>query len=312
MKTMIMVLCILFMFGQAFAYEVTASGSGAYPDDAVQSALRAAVERAAGAYIYAETSVQDSALLSDTILSVSKSLVNRYSVVSSSFHDGLHHATIKADISASDIKPFLVASRLPTIDESLKNYHVVKNRMNRLLQANDILQKFHSKPASAVYDVQFLDYEVLSIGTKSVKLRLNYVVSLNRFYWDEFFGFMNQITEGVPPNNRWVEVINTDYADRYVCIGFDRRSYDRCDNPVLVDAALKQNVVKIRTARLIVSIGNSRIARTEPFEFWLSTIKPPYKRVEKITPKGLVQSIDVDVDASVIKNMPEIRLALVP
>ena len=311
MKTMVMVLCILFMFGQAFAYEVTASGSGVSPDDAVQSALRAAVERAAGAYIYTETSVQDSALLSDTILSVSKSLVNRYSVVSSSFHDGLHHATIKADISASDIKPFLVASKLPTIDESLKNYHVVKNRMNRLLQANDILQKFHSKPASAVYDVQFLDYEVLSIGTKSVKLRLNYVVSLNRFYWDEFFSFMNQITEGVPPNDRWVEVINTDYADRYACIGFSN-STTTCDNPVLVDAALSKNVAKHRTARLVVSIGNAWSIKTEPFQFLISEIKPPRKSEEKITPKGLAQSIDVDVDASVIKNMPEIRLALVP
>ena len=310
MRHLLAVLCCLAMAGNAFAYEVTATGSGSTPDEAVQSALRAAVERATGAYIYSESKVKDAALISDVILSVSKSLVDRYSVVSSNFSDGLHHATIKADIKPSDIKPVLASHKLPTLDESLNNYHLVTGRMNRLFQASEILKRFNSKPASAAYNIDFVSYEILEIGIDTVKLRIKYNISHNRFFWDEFFDFMNLIVESTLPKGTDISSSREVWSGGAVCLGFTDNYH--CDNPVVIDKALVNIVRKARTAKVVMSVGNKWKLSTDFFDLYMATLRKEARIPEKIPHGGLFKEVDVEVSADVVKNMHLVKVALSP
>lgn len=91
-------LCMFFINCEAMANEVTASGDGPTRDDALNSAMRNAVEQAMGVYVKSDTMVKDAVLISDKVFSHSKGYVAKYDVIKEERLKDLVLVTIKATV----------------------------------------------------------------------------------------------------------------------------------------------------------------------------------------------------------------------
>lgn len=84
--------------------EVTVVGMGMTKKDAVRDALRKAVERAAGTYIYSQSKTKDFVLIRDTILTRSAGFVQSYEEISAKqSEDGVWAIKVKAVVSIKGI-----------------------------------------------------------------------------------------------------------------------------------------------------------------------------------------------------------------
>ncbi|PJA26606.1 MAG: hypothetical protein CO189_09990 [candidate division Zixibacteria bacterium CG_4_9_14_3_um_filter_46_8] len=91
---------------------VTADDMGKARDDAINDALRKAVEQAMGTMISAESIVENSMLIEDNIYSKTQGYVKSFSISSegkSTVMPNVYEVTIDATVSAADIKNDLVA-----------------------------------------------------------------------------------------------------------------------------------------------------------------------------------------------------------
>jgi hypothetical protein len=149
MKKMIGVLfilvtaCVLCIVPVGTAGVVTATGEGTSKDDAIQSALRRAVEQGVGVLIKSSTRVEDFQVMEDKIYSHSQGYVSKYDVLSSSKKGGEYTVTVKAVVDEVVLK------------EDLKAIGALKTEMGN----PRILVAFSNKPASkAFFDSKpFLD-----------------------------------------------------------------------------------------------------------------------------------------------------------
>src|SRR3989338_5311547 len=107
------VFCLLFsVFWVSPAYSqqittITVEGIGAIvKDNALNDALRKAVEQAVGTLVQAQTLVDKYQLISDEIYTKSQGYIKKYSVISErpDLNQGILKVTIQADVSIGDIK----------------------------------------------------------------------------------------------------------------------------------------------------------------------------------------------------------------
>lgn len=85
--------------------EVTVTGQGEDKDEAVRDALRKAVEKGSGAFVYSQSEVKDFALLRDTIMVRAAGFVQSYKVLSAvEAIDGTWLVKIKAVVTVKGIK----------------------------------------------------------------------------------------------------------------------------------------------------------------------------------------------------------------
>lgn len=114
MKRILLLFCGLILFNStvALAVGVTATGEGPTKEVALSSALRQAVEQGLGSYIKSDTTVIDSALVDDKILSHSKGYVTSYKILkTTNTADGVavtisatvDHKLLEGDIDALTI-----------------------------------------------------------------------------------------------------------------------------------------------------------------------------------------------------------------
>jgi len=78
-------------------------------DEAIEDALRNAVEQAVGALLDSETILQNEDLLSDRIYTHSRGYIERYSIIREGNRGGLYRVSIRALVSKGAIKDNLVA-----------------------------------------------------------------------------------------------------------------------------------------------------------------------------------------------------------
>lgn len=127
--------CILFSTPVCAASVVTATGEGSSKDDAIQSALRRAVEQGVGVLIKSSTSVEDFQVIEDKIYSHSQGYVAKYDILHSTKKGDEYIVTIKAVVDEVVLK------------EDLKAIGALKAEMGN----PRILVAFSNKPSSKTF-----------------------------------------------------------------------------------------------------------------------------------------------------------------
>lgn len=85
--------------------EVTVMGAGMDKDEGLRDALRKAVERGAGQFIYSQSQTKDFVLVKDTVLARAAGFVQSYDIVKAvAVEDGTWEVTIKAVVSLQGIE----------------------------------------------------------------------------------------------------------------------------------------------------------------------------------------------------------------
>ncbi len=93
--------------GKTEMVEVTVTGAGMDKDEAMRDALRKAVERGAGTYIYSQSQTKDFALVRDTVLTRAAGFVHKHTVISAAaVEDGTWEVKIKATVSVKGIQDY--------------------------------------------------------------------------------------------------------------------------------------------------------------------------------------------------------------
>ena len=84
--------------------EVTVTGAGTSKEEAIHDAMRKAVERGAGTFIYSQSKTRDFVLVKDTVLARSAGFIQSHKVLSSKQQeDGTWEVKIKAIVSVKGI-----------------------------------------------------------------------------------------------------------------------------------------------------------------------------------------------------------------
>jgi hypothetical protein len=106
MKRILLLVLGVFLFNStvALAAAVTATGEGPSKDVALASAIRRAVEQGVGTFVKSETTVVDSALVDDKILSHSKGYITSYKIIKEEKNADGVVITISANVDNKLIK----------------------------------------------------------------------------------------------------------------------------------------------------------------------------------------------------------------
>ena len=107
--SILLTVCVLFVVSISHAGVVTATGEGPTKDEAIQSALRRAVEQGVGVLIKSSTRVEDFQVMEDKIYSHSQGYVSKYNVINTSKKDDEHVVTVRAVVDDVVLKEDLKA-----------------------------------------------------------------------------------------------------------------------------------------------------------------------------------------------------------
>ncbi len=171
-------------------------GTGGTKEEAIQDALRSAVERAVGVYIYSSTEVENFQVVKDKIISASRGYVNNYEIVKEDLKEGVFFITLNVQVNVSSIQAAVRKDiKSVTIGEALKDYSLVKQRMEKIRKAEEIVNAVVLRPVDEAYSVDFIGYEIKSVRKDRVSLELAVKLSLNPFYWNEYYNVLNFLSE---------------------------------------------------------------------------------------------------------------------
>lgn len=114
MKYFQSILCVLIFSGTCIAQEgsdkvvtLNVSGEGKTKEEALQVALRSAIEQAFGTFISSNTQILNDELIKDEIVSVSNGNIQKYETLSEvQLPDGVYATTVRAIVSVSKLTTF--------------------------------------------------------------------------------------------------------------------------------------------------------------------------------------------------------------
>ena len=85
---------------------LTVMGNGQTKEEALQNALRNAIEQAFGTFISSNTQVLNDRLIKDEIVSISNGNIKKYDIISETQMNGRYNTTLKAVVSVSKLTTF--------------------------------------------------------------------------------------------------------------------------------------------------------------------------------------------------------------
>lgn len=204
---------------------ITTVGTGETKDDAIQDALRKAVERAMGVYIYSNTEVENFQVVKDKIIASSKGYVNNYKIVKEDQQEGIIFLTLDVDVNVNNIQTTVRENiKTVTFDDVVKDYALVKQRMDRIRKADEILKAIMNRPASEALNADFIGYKIVSIRRDKVLIQLSVRLSLNPFYWNTYYDIINHLAEDC--GNSDVEKVYLGYKILRKAVKKDGGHYD--------------------------------------------------------------------------------------
>lgn len=159
MKKILLLILTLLVMGTSVAFaNVEATGEGVNKDMALTSALRRAVEQGVGAYVKSSTTVIDSQLVDDKILSHSKGYVTSYKVIKESKTDDGYSVTISAKVDDKTIKDDVNA--LTILRKSVGNPRILvafskKGEGAAALRKKDFIDEVYNGIVESLTDKQF-------------------------------------------------------------------------------------------------------------------------------------------------------------
>ncbi len=197
----IVFLCVLVFKAPAFSQSaITVVGRGTTKEEALQDALRSAVEKATGVFLYSVTDVQDFKVVQDKIVAQSKGYVKDYQILEDKSFDGLIVLTVTVTVDVESVKTILRQDlKAVTYDDVLKDYMLVTQKMARLQKSAELLKAIAARPITDMYSFEFVGYKIEDIGLKQITGQLLFKVILNPFYWRTYDKILQQISD---PNGK--------------------------------------------------------------------------------------------------------------
>lgn len=175
---------------------ITVVGRGATKEQALQDALRTAVEKATGVFLYSVSDIQNLKVVQDKIVTQSKGYVKDYQIVEQKNFDGLIVLTVTITVDVESIKTILRKDlKAVTYDDVLKDYMLVTQKMERLRKSADLLQIISSRPADEMYSVYYIGYEIEDVGLNEIEGRFLVKIIPNSFYWGTYEKILQQVSE---------------------------------------------------------------------------------------------------------------------
>jgi hypothetical protein len=262
---------------------VTITGKGATREDAVNDALRTAVEKAAGVFVYSLSETKNFSLVNDKIVSASRGYVKDYRIVSEVMQEGVLFLTVAVSVDSEAIKSRLRNDIMAvTYDDILKDYHAVKQEQISLHKIADILKTLSTRPLNELYIVDYTGYEIKNVGMNAATVGIKFKIRLNPFFWDTYY---NVLVLG--------ESVNDASA---ICTGYKLTSflgdYYLRGTTFHLHSDLTGYVLRPRTASCIIDFAGGRY-RMSGFRFYETMISSLYNLDRFVTVNPQSDSCDL-------------------
>ena len=164
--------------------KIIASGFGANPDQALQKALRNAVEEAVGSYISSNTLIENDDLIEDKILSLSRGFIKDFRTLSTEKIDGETKVTVAAIVTGDQVIETLKSSG---VEVEIKGNLLFSqfSDLNRQMddEAKLVESLFSEVPANSPFDfIVSNDTPVQLEGQSGFQVQLSVKAVVNKNY----------------------------------------------------------------------------------------------------------------------------------
>ena len=165
--------------------KIIASGFGANPDQALQKALRNAVEEAVGSYISSNTLIENDDLIEDKILSLSRGFIKDFRTLSTEKIDGETKVTVAAIVTGDQVIETLKSSG---VEVKIKGNLLFSQFSDFQRQMDDeaklVGSLFSEVPKNSIvdYNISYAQPVQLENPTNSYKIKLTISANINKNY----------------------------------------------------------------------------------------------------------------------------------
>lgn len=158
MKKIVLLMIALLLGVTSIAMAVEATGEGPSKEQALATAMRRAVEQGVGTYLKSSTTVVDSALVDDKILTHSKGYVTSYKIIKQGKTDDGFSVTISAKVDNKSIKDDIDA--LTILRKSVGNPRILvafskKGEGAQIFKNKDFVEEIYNGIVETLTDKQF-------------------------------------------------------------------------------------------------------------------------------------------------------------
>lgn len=169
-------------------------GQGATKDEAIQDAIRNAVESATGVFVYSASEIRDFRLVKDQIVTASRGYVKDFKILAESKSEGVFFVKLNVSVDTAAIKSAIKRDmKTTTYEDALKDYASISSIAERNRKYAEILKSISSRPLDELYKVDFAGYEILNAGTTSADVVLKFRIAPNSFLWNTYYEVVRQI-----------------------------------------------------------------------------------------------------------------------
>jgi hypothetical protein len=183
------------------AQTVLVTGSGTTPDEADKNALSAAIERVVGVLVDAESLVKNDEVVRDQVLTFSRGYINEYQEIRRWEENGLHYATIAANVSVTKLGEKL--KQVPGIATKVIDGGLLKNLLEIDRQNEELAREVFRRAVAGFKPDKLLTLTMLDklpvvkdTGAK-VTLTVDYRLSSNLDAWKTLHADLKTVLDAI-------------------------------------------------------------------------------------------------------------------
>lgn len=210
---------------QNLAHEITTIsvvGRGATKEEAIQDALRSAVERVTGVFIYSITDVENFQLVKDKITSISRGYVMNYEITGEEKREEIIFLTANVTVNEEAIKSIISKElKYLTYADVLNDYSLIKQNVEKLKKSAELLKSIGSRPLEEMYIAGYKGYEIKEIGLKKAKIIFKVKIWRNPFFWNTYYRILDQVTESKKSDANFIDGAHYDEGNNVFCAKYE-------------------------------------------------------------------------------------------
>ena len=184
---------------------ISVIGRGTTKEEAIQDALRIAVEKATGVFIYSVTDVENFQLVKDKIATISRGYVKNYEIMEEKNNENMIFLSVSVTVNEGDIKSTIRKElKSLTYDDVLKDYSLIKQKVEKLKKSAELLKSINSRPLEEMYIAGYEGYEIKAIGLKKVKIIFKVRIWKNPFFWNTYYKILDQVSDSKRSDTNYI------------------------------------------------------------------------------------------------------------